>query len=265
MLKSWFLRLARERAAIEYATCVMRRSGAVFCFMLAAMFGHVLAAPYDDLDKSAAVVRNLSPDGAEMAYWMIRPRSEAASAEKWPVLVFLHGSGERGDDLRLVLNHGPFGAAAADPSFPFFVIAPQLPEGAHWRPETVIAIIEDAIAKAPVDRRRIYLTGLSLGGHGTWDTAAAYPDYFAAIAPISGYGDPAEACRFKELPVWSFHGVEDDIVLAADNQSMVDAVRDCGGAPGMTLYPDTGHDAWTRTYDDPQLYRWLLSHQRSAP
>jgi predicted peptidase len=125
-----------------------------------------------------------------------------------------------------------------------------------------MAVIRDATSRWPVDRNRIYLTGLSLGGHGTWNTATRYPDTFAAIAPISGRGTPQSACALVDVPIWTFHGVLDRVVAAADNQAMVDAVRACGGTPGLTLYPDRGHDAWTETYEYARLYDWFLSHQR---
>ncbi len=209
------------------------------------------------------VLEGLGPGDRNIVYFVQLPKGTAAGAGRWPLLVFLHGRGESGGGLRRVAVHGPIKASVGMDDFPFLVVAPHLPVDVSWDPEWVTAVVGDAMSRWPVDRDRVYLTGLSLGGHGTWDTAARYPDMFAAIAPVSGRGDQERACSLAGLPIWSFHGVLDDIVAASDNQAMVDAVRRCGGEPGLTLYPDTGHDAWTGTYDDPRLYAWLLSHSRN--
>lgn len=215
-------------------------------------------ARVDAIGRSDVIV---APEGVGLSYLARPPR---AGSDPYPALIFLHGSGERGGPIERVLIHGPWRAGAAIPDFPFLLIAPHLPAGGRWSADQVLAVIDDAAARFPTDPDRIYLTGLSLGGHGAWETGLAAPERLAAIAPISGRGDPARACDAAGLPVWAFHGVADDIVAAADNQAMVDAVRACGGAPGLTLYPDVGHDAWTRTYDDPRLYEWLLSQRLSA-
>jgi len=203
-------------------------------------------------------------DGSEMSYLAATPARLGPLASGWPVIVFLHGSGERGGELSRVKIHGPLKAAAAIPDFPFLVVAPHLPVDGRWKPADVLAVLDDVERRWRVDAARIYLTGLSLGGHGSWATAADSPERFAAVAPISGRGDPARACALLDLPVWAFHGVADTVVDADGSQDMTDALEACGGNPGLTLYPDTGHDAWTRTYADPQFYRWLLSHKRSG-
>ncbi|MFB0516806.1 MAG: alpha/beta hydrolase-fold protein, partial [Candidatus Neomarinimicrobiota bacterium] len=110
--------------------------------------------------------------------------------------------------------------------------------------------------------RRIYLTGLSMGGYGTWSLALAQPERFAAIAPICGGGDRRQACRLKDLPVWAFHGARDKVVPVRRTKRMVRAIEKCGGSPRLTIYLDAGHDSWTRTYDNPELYEWLLSNVR---
>ena len=210
-------------------------------------------------DEVAVELDGAGPDGQVLRYLARLPDN---AAEPWPLLVFLHGRGEIGGDLDRVKVHGPVKAAPGIEDFPFLVVAPHLAVDGLWQPERVMAAVDDARRRWSVDPDRIYLTGLSLGGHGTWTAAAAHPDVFAAIAPVSGWGDPETACVLGDLPIWSFHGVLDDIVPASAHQAMVDAVRACGGAPGLTLYPDLGHDAWTETYAGPRLYSWLLSHER---
>jgi predicted peptidase len=188
----------------------------------------------------------------------------ASKAKKWPLIVFLHGSGEGGDDIEKVTLHGlPNLLKSKDLSdFPFIVVSPQSPENADWDSDAVNALIDELIVQLPVDADRIYLTGLSLGGFGTWSIAAARPERFAAIAPICGAGEPATACRLKSVPVWAFHGEEDAVVALQDDQAMVDAARSCGADVKFTIYPGVGHDSWTRTYADPALYAWFLQHRR---
>lgn len=184
---------------------------------------------------------------------------------RWPLLVFLHGSGERGTDVEKVKVHGPPKLLANGRALPFIVISPLLGKDRSWAPDELIALIDAAILRLPVDRVRIYLTGLSLGGYGAWETAAAHPGRFAAIAPVAGRGDPARACRLKDMPIWSFHGDADAVVPLAGNARMVDAVKACGGNPILTVYPGVGHDSWSATYDNPELYAWLLKHRIEAP
>ena len=210
-----------------------------------------------------AALAGAGPGGQDMQY-LLAHRATASGEAAWPLLVFLHGRGETGGELANVKVHGPIKAAASMAEFPFLIVAPHLPVDAYWEPAAVLAVIDDVVERWPVDSRRIYLTGLSLGGHGTWATAVAAPSRFAAIVPISGRGHPGDACAVKDLPIWAFHGVLDAVVDEAGSRVMADAVRDCGGKPGLTLYPDAGHDAWTRTYDNPKLYTWLLRHTRDA-
>lgn len=199
-----------------------------------------------------------------LRFLLFLPAGYAKSKQRWPLLIFLHGSGERGDDLEHVKVNGPPKIVAMQKDFPFVVASPQLPEGMIWDTDALNALLDQLLAQLKVDPERVYLTGLSLGGHGTWSFAAQYPERFAAIAPISGVGNPAQACRLKEVPIWAFHGAQDTVVPIEGDQKMVDAVRACGGNVEFTVYPDVGHDAWTQTYDNPGLYRWLLQQRRKA-
>jgi len=125
------------------------------------------------------------------------------------------------------------------------------------------ALLDDLSARLRVDEARVYVTGLSMGGFGTWALAAEYPDRFAAIAPICGRGEPDTVERIKHLPVWVFHGADDEVVPLEASQSMVDALEACGGNVKFTVYPDTGHNSWSATYGDPAFYEWLLRQRRA--
>ncbi len=189
---------------------------------------------------------------------------DKTDGKKWPLIVFLHGSGERGDDIEKVKLHGPPKIVEAQADFPFIVVSPQAPESAVWKSATVNALLDELIARLPVDADRIYLTGLSLGGHGTWNIAAAHPERFAAIAPVCGFGDVKNACQLKNLPIWAFHGEKDSVVSVQDDAAMVAAVKACGGDVKFTVYPGVDHDSWTQTYANPALYEWLLQHKRKT-
>lgn len=188
----------------------------------------------------------------------------ADAAKKWPLLIFLHGSGERGTDLEKVKIHGPPKLIAKGQKFPFIVVSPQCPEDYRWSPQLLSGMLDDVLAHHNVDQDRIYLTGLSMGAFGTWDWAMAQPDRFAALVPICGEGEPRAAKRMKDIPTWIFHGAKDQGVPVAGSQIMFDALKKAGGDPKLTIYPELEHDCWTVTYDDPELYKWLLQQKRST-
>ncbi len=185
--------------------------------------------------------------------------------KSWPLIMFLHGAGERGDDLGLVKKHGPPKIVEEKKDFSFIVVSPQCPEDSSWTKENgfLKELLDDIEARYKVDKYRIYLTGLSMGGYGTWSLACAYPERFAAIAPICGGGEPSTASKLKDIPVWAFHGVQDKVVSVKKSQEMVDAINALGGNAMLTVYPDAGHDSWTLTYDNPKLYDWFLEHRIS--
>lgn len=185
------------------------------------------------------------------------------SKARWPLLLFLHGSGERGSDVARVKVHGPPKIADRDPHFPFILVSPLLPADADWDIAKLSRLLAHATRTLPVDPQRVYLTGLSRGGHTAWRWAAAEPRRFAAMAAIAGRGDPATACALMDLPVWALHGDRDDVVTPEGSFGMARAIRACGGRRSrLTIYPDLGHNAWDPAYDDPQLYLWLLSQRR---
>ena len=196
-------------------------------------------------------------------YWLYLPE-DYEKQDRWPLVLFLHGAGERGSDLALVKKHGPPKLVQAGKQFPFILVSPQCPLRRWWQPMELTALLDEIVAKYKVDRDRIYVTGLSMGGFGTWGLAAYTPDRFAAVAPVCGGGEPYWTREFAHLPVWAFHGGKDSVVPVERSQEMVDALKEHGGAPKFTVYPEAGHDSWTETYDNPELYKWLLGHKRSA-
>ena len=185
--------------------------------------------------------------------------AHATGARRWPLMLFLHGAGERGDDLNLVKVHGPAKVADKMKDFPFILVCPQCPANQWWNPPGLLALLDKIEKQYPVDRSRVYLTGISMGGYGTWALAAEAPDRFAAAVPICGGGDPATARQLKNLPIWNFHGAKDPTVPVELSHRMVAAVKKAGGDVRFTVYPRAAHDSWTATYNDPALYRWMLS------
>lgn len=210
----------------------------------------------------------LDPEGYEFQLFIPQGLSEGAAKRQpksWPLLLFLHGSGERGSDVAKVKVHGPPKYADAHADFPFILISPQLPAEEDWDTAKLDRILRHALATLPVDSDRVYLTGLSRGGHAAWRWAAAEPARFAAVAPVAGRGDPATACALKDVPIWALHGDRDDVVTPEGSFAMARAIRACGGRQSrLTIYPDLGHNAWDPAYADPALYLWLLSHRRAA-
>jgi predicted peptidase len=198
-------------------------------------------------------------------YLLFLPEGYEEKQQRWPMILFLHGAGERGNDLNLVKKHGPAKIVETKKDFPFIVVSPQCPQGQWWteKVEVLINLLDDIVSRYNVDTERIYLTGLSMGGYGTWTLAAAYPERFAAIVPICGGGQPYMANRFKEIPVWAFHGAKDFLVPPAESKEMVNAINAFGGSARLTIYPDATHDSWTATYDNPELYEWLLKHYKT--
>ncbi len=197
-----------------------------------------------------------------MRYLLYLPDEyDSSIVNRWPLLVFLHGAGERGNDLELVKIHGPPKLIEAGKKMPFIVASPQLAIGEWWSPDLVVWLTKELITTLRVDPDQVYLTGLSMGGYGTWETAAKYPELFAAIAPICGRGDPANAWRLRHIPTWIFHGAKDTVVPIKHSDDMNDALKQYDNVQ-YTVYPEAEHDSWTETYLNEELYRWFLSHRR---
>lgn len=204
-----------------------------------------------------------------LQYWLHLPPGYGDDpARRWPLIFFLHGMGERGSDLSLIKKHGIPRVAEETPELlsRFVAVSPQCPLGTYWTHEldALDALLDEALARYAVDPARVYLTGISMGGYGSWFLGMAHPERFAAMAPICGGGDPDAAYKLKHVPLWVFHGAKDRIVVPAESRRMVRALRACGADVTLTIYPEADHDSWTETYNNPELYEWFLQHELPA-
>ena len=197
-----------------------------------------------------------------MQYIIRRPEGYR-EGEKYPVLLFLHGAGTRGSDIRVLENNPFFKLTAQHADLPFVTVAP-LCHSETWFDlfETLKRLVTSIQTADFADPDRIYLIGASMGGYGTWQLAMCMPEAFAAIVPICGGGMYWDAGRLKKIPVWAFHGDSDPTVFPEESIKMVNAVNKRGGCAKLTVYPDTKHDAWTATYQNREVFEWLLNHRR---
>lgn len=240
--------------------------GACFALGLLTCLSFVSAAPKPG-EQSA---QTFEKEGVKLDYLLYLPAGyDKDEAKRWPLIVFLHGSGERGTDVNDVKKHGPPKIVEAEKSplkGRFVVVSPQCPPKQGWKPADLNKLLDDVMDRYRVDKDRVYLTGLSMGGYGTWAWSVQDPSRFAAIAPMCGGGNPTKAAEaLKSMPIWCFHGEIDKTVPIAKDQEMVDAVKDAGNKDvKFTKYPDAGHDCWTRSYANPELYEWFLKHKRGA-
>ena len=198
-------------------------------------------------------------------YLLFLPEGYGQEKQLWPLIMFLHGLGECGDDLDLIKVYGPPLITEQKKDFPFIAVSPQCPDGSWWPDEVDMlkGLLDDVEEKYDVDSERVYLTGLSMGGYGAWRLARECPERFAAVAPICGGDIAFLAEKIKDVPVWAFHGGEDDIVPVERSQQMVDAVNAAGGNAKLTIYPGCSHDSWTQTYENKELYEWFLGHRNT--
>ena len=255
------------------------RLGLALCFT-AAMTSTAVAADPDNRDRFVAAVFQ-DTAGNKLPYRMLAPAKLDAGA-KYPLVIFLHGAGERGDDNKKQLIHGmnDFASDEIMAKYPAFVIAPQCPTGKKWvdvdwgamthavpeKPSESLGatfeLIDTMIKTKPVDPKRIYITGLSMGGYGTWDAISRRPELFAAAVPICGGGDPLLAKQIQFVPLWVFHGDQDTAVKVERSRQMVKAIKDVGTTVKYTEYKGVGHDSWTQTYKDLALYEWLFAQRK---
>jgi predicted peptidase len=249
--------------------------GSLIAFLACLGLGAVQAA--DPAEVFEAKEFKPKEDGPALKYRILTPLDYDAN-KKYPVVLFLHGAGERGDDNKVQLVHGmkDFAADEMRKKHPAFVIAPQCPKNEWWTKRNdeaadkpaddplglSVQLIEDLKKKYSIDADRIYITGLSMGGYGSWEALKRMPDYFAAAIPICGAGDPKAVEKFKNVPVWVFHGDKDGAVKVERSQEMVEALKSAGASPKYTEYPGVGHDSWTATYKNPEVTDWLFEQNR---
>jgi poly(3-hydroxybutyrate) depolymerase/lysophospholipase L1-like esterase len=250
-----------------------------FRLLLASLLTFAMSAQGDDFEERAFT----GESGARVPYRFLKPEPIAAG-RKYPLVLFLHGAGERGTDNKAQIKHGVgvFLKPEAREKFPCFVVAPQCPKDKRWvemdwgtpsgtAPEDpgpmeplVLAMLDSVTGEFPIDEDRIYVTGLSMGGFGTWDLITRHPDKWAAAVPVCGGGDRTKAAAAKPVPVWAFHGLADSVVLPVRSREMVAGLKAAGGTASLTEYPGIQHDSWTTAYSERNLLPWLFAQQRGA-
>lgn len=218
-----------------------------------------------------------------LPYRLLKPVSPA-SMENFPLVIFLHGAGERGNDNEAQIKHITelFTEERNRGKYPCYVLAPQCPKNEWWaKPEKkgdetmlskkptppmqmLIGLIEKITKEYRIDQSRIYISGLSMGGYGTWDLLARFPEKFAAAVPICGGGATLSAKTFKHVPIWAFHGALDEVVPPQESRKMIASLQMAGGTPGYTEYPDIEHDSWVQAYREPHLIPWLFEQKVPA-
>ncbi|MEN6425242.1 MAG: prolyl oligopeptidase family serine peptidase [Phycisphaerales bacterium] len=236
-------------------------------FKLACVGWTFLVGTYCMAGQSEQQLQKEITKTVEIRYLLQLPKGYGQDKDqKWPVLLFLHGAGERGNDINKVKVHGPPKLIEQGKEMPFIVVSPQCPAGSWWTEQldTLTALLDEIQSKYAVDAGRVYMTGLSMGGFGSWALGCRHPERFAAIVPICGGGEWFLAERLKNVPVWAFHGAKDNVVPLRESEEMVNALKRAGGNAQLTVYPDAQHDSWTATYDNPKLYEWLLSHRKTG-
>jgi predicted peptidase len=223
--------------------------------------GMVSPVAADEKDPVGKLLeRKFEKESVKLDYLLYLPEDYGKQDKALPLVLFLHGAG---DKLERLKRGGLPRSVERKKESRFILVSPQCP-GRGWSVTALTALLDDVVAKHKVDRDRVYVTGLSMGGFGTWSLAAAHPDRFAAIVPICGGGSPRSAQKLKDLPVWVFHGARDTIVPPGRSEAMVKALKDAGSEKvKFTLYPNANHDSWTATYNNPEVWEWLLKQKRA--
>ena len=218
--------------------------------------------------------------GQTLPYRLMKPKDYDAK-QKYPLVLFLHGAGERGTDNLIQLVHGmnDFASDENRTKYPCFVVAPQCPEGKRWvevdwtsdahdfdaTPSDTMKLVLELLTALQqeyrVDSSRLYVTGLSMGGYGAWDLISRFPEKFAAAAPVCAGADEKMAPKIAKVPLWTFHGDKDTVVKPARSRNMVAALKQAGGKPLYTEYEGVAHDSWVRTYHDPKLLEWMFAQK----
>lgn len=216
--------------------------------------------------------------GKTLPYRLLVPE-KVEEGKKYPLVIFLHGAGERGTDneKQLVWGISEFIKPEHRKAYPCYLIAPQCPAAQKWGDwsvnaplakepteptRLVLELLDTMIKELPIDTKRIYLTGLSMGGFGTWDLISRHPEKFAAAVPICGGGDPKQADKLVKMPIWVFHGAKDTAVKVERSRDMVEAIKKAGGNPKYTEYPNEAHASWVPAYKDEEMFKWLFAQKR---
>jgi poly(3-hydroxybutyrate) depolymerase len=251
--------LAGHAAAIDF-----RPARSVGTIALAVVFG--VTVNYLQLGRFPLVVTaqsSRSPSSPGLVYLVYLPEGYHRSRTDWPLILYLHGAGDVGDEIARVQSGGLARRSELGPRLPFVIVAPQSPRPG-WDVTELNAMLDDVLRRYRVDEDRVYLTGVSMGGYGSWALAAAHAERFAAIAPICGGGDLASVERLRSVPIWAFHGAEDRVVPPDESRKMAAALERAGGTVRLTLYPGVGHESGTMAYAEPKLYDWFLAHRRQT-
>ncbi len=239
------------------------------------------AAPSTDPLKLFEPREYVADDGEKLKYRLLKP-ADFDPDKKYPLVVFLHGAGERGDDNAAQLVHcmAAFCTAEHRQQYPCYVLAPQCPNKQKWadvdwssdKPDfpkkisrsldLTMQVVDEMLADAAVDKNRVYIAGLSMGGYGTWDALARRPELFAAAIPICGGGSVETVAAFKDIPLWCFHGGADNVVNVEMSRKMIAALKAAGGEPRYTEYPGVGHNSWTQTFASEETFQWLFGQKR---
>jgi len=201
----------------------------------------------------------------QMNYLVQLPRGYDENTNRfWPLVLYLHGIGERGDNLDKVLRFGPAKLIAAGKDLPCIVVSPQIPDNYFTFRESsaLLALIDEVIARYRVDARRVHVTGNSMGGYGAVLLAAREPERFASLVPICGGVDYLDSVRLRRVPIWAFHGEKDPIIPVEESRRLVRLVKEIGGNARLTIYPDLEHNCWDRAYSDPALWEWMLAQKK---
>ena len=249
----------------------MRSRSTLGIFIVLSLAVVVTAAESPAAGKQVAASTTVKVQGddgqreATLRYWLYLPAEYDAKPDaKWPLILFLHGSGERGDDLEKVKIHGPPKLAAQVQEFQFVLVSPQCPANSRWNAAELDKLVDELATSLRIDRQRLYVTGLSMGGSGTWSLISSQPEKYAAAMPLCGRGDLEAADKLAKTPIWVLVGDKDRAETVQNCRDMAAALKKSGGEAKLTVYPDLPHDCWTVTYNNPEVYAWLLSHQRGA-
>lgn len=207
----------------------------------------------------------MTNDGGSIGYLMYLPKSYDAAGKPMPLMLFLHGRGESNGPLSVVAQWGPPMMAAKGENLPFILVSPQCPREDSWRSDVqqkrLLELLDHVNVTYKVDQTKVSLTGLSMGGYGSWRLAADHPQRFSAVVPICGGGKPEDASKLKELPIWVFHGSDDPGVPLAKSVEMVDAIKAAGGDKiRFTTLEHVGHNCWSAAYATPEVFEWMLTH-----